>query len=234
MHERDGPQIVGAMASDQVEQMAFGPLTVTFDSSVLRPRPWTSAQGEWAADLVLSGAAPDGPLLELCSGAGQIGLLAAVRSRRPLLQIDASQPACRFARANADAAGVGVAERVSIRCAPFEQALDEDERFAVVIADPPYIPTSEIGRFPKDPRTAIDGGSDGLQVLDACLQTAADHLLPGGHILVQVRGQSQAERLSVLCPGLEVAEVRTYGRDRAVARLLRGGGGAATTASAAR
>src|SRR5947209_7641166 len=131
LHERAAPGIVAAMASEQIEQMAFGPLTVTFDASVLRPRPWTAAQGEWASELVATGAAPDGPLLELCSGAGQIGLVATALSGRPLLQVDASQPACRFARANADAAGPDIAERVSIRCAPFEQALHEDESFAV-------------------------------------------------------------------------------------------------------
>src|SRR3954462_15106293 len=97
------------MATEEVQRTAFGPLTVTFDASVLRPRPWTAAQGEWAAELATTGTAPDGPLLELCSGAGQIGLVAAIRSGRPLVQVDASQPACRFARANADAAGRDVA-----------------------------------------------------------------------------------------------------------------------------
>jgi methylase of polypeptide subunit release factors len=201
------------MASDPIERMAFGPLMVTFDATVLRPRPWTAAQGEWAAELIATGAAPDGPLLELCSGAGQIGLVAAVRSGRSLVQVDASESACRFARANADAAGAAVAGRVSIRAAPFERALADDERFAIVIADPPYIPTAEVDRFPEDPHTAIDGGPDGLQVLDACLQTAAAHLLPGGHVLAQVRGQSQAETLARLCAELHVAEVRTYGPD---------------------
>src|SRR5213078_2899209 len=109
------------MAAVDVERMGFGPLTVAFDGSVLRPRPWTVAQGEWAAELALSPAAraaptaPPGSLLELCCGAGQIGLVAAVLSGRPLVQVDASETACRFARMNADAAGPDVAARVSVR-----------------------------------------------------------------------------------------------------------------------
>jgi methylase of polypeptide subunit release factors len=211
------------MATQEVQQMAFGPLTVTFDARVLRPRPWTAAQGEWAAELVAAGGAPEGPLLELCSGAGQIGLVAAVLSGRSLVQVDSSEPGCRFARMNADAAGAAVGVRVAVRCAPLDEALAEDERFAVVIADPPYIPTAEIDRFPDDPETAIDGGADGLRVLEACLRTAAAHLLPGGHVLAQVRGEEQAAAAGRLCAALSVAEVRTYGPDRAVVRLLASG-----------
>ena len=55
----------------------FGPLDIEYDERVLEPRAWTLAQSEWAAQL-LTGAG-DEPLLELCAGAGQIGLAAAER-----------------------------------------------------------------------------------------------------------------------------------------------------------
>ena len=74
------------------EHLAFGPLTIAFDERVLRPREWTAAQSAWAADLMTS--APDGPVLELCSGAGHIGLLAVLLSSRPLVCVDASSVAC--------------------------------------------------------------------------------------------------------------------------------------------
>ena len=51
----------------------FGHLVITWDDRVLEPRSWTEAQSMWAAEL-LTGA-PEGPVLELCAGAGQIGLL---------------------------------------------------------------------------------------------------------------------------------------------------------------
>ncbi|MBI2244007.1 MAG: methyltransferase, partial [Nocardioides sp.] len=60
------------------ETMGFGPLRITFDGRVLRPRPWTAAQSEWAAEILAD--APAGPVLELCAGAGQIGLLAVAGS----------------------------------------------------------------------------------------------------------------------------------------------------------
>src|SRR5688572_7240491 len=60
------------------ETIAFGPVTVTYDAGVLRPRPWTLAQAQWAAAL-LEGA-PAGHVLELGCGAGHIGLAIAAWS----------------------------------------------------------------------------------------------------------------------------------------------------------
>ena len=75
-------------------------------------------------------------------------------------------------------------------------------------------------KWARAQETAIDGGDDGLQVLDACLRTAAAHLLPGGQVLAQVRGEEQADAAGRLCRLLSVAEVRSYGPDRAVVRLV--------------
>ena len=46
--------------------------------------------------------------------------------------------------------------------------LDPHERFAVVIADPPWVPRADTGRYPEDPVLAIDGGDDGLDLARAC------------------------------------------------------------------
>ncbi|MEN3273049.1 MAG: hypothetical protein V7636_1810, partial [Actinomycetota bacterium] len=54
---------------------SFGGLEIAFDDGVLTPRPWTIEQSQWAIELLH--ALPDGPVLELCCGAGQIGLVVA-------------------------------------------------------------------------------------------------------------------------------------------------------------
>src|SRR5436189_110702 len=51
-----------------------GGLVFLHDERVLSPRPWTEAQSAWARELLE--VVPDGPVLELCSGVGHIGLLA--------------------------------------------------------------------------------------------------------------------------------------------------------------
>jgi len=184
--------------------MTFGPLEISFDETVLRPRPWTTQQAHWAAEILAGG--PEGPVLELCAGAGQIGLLAISIARRPLVCVDSSADACGFARANGGAAGL--ADLVEVREGDLELALRADERFAVVIADPPWVRSSEIRRFPEDPPPTIDGGRDGLDGARACLGVAARHLLPGGAIVLQLGDRDQAAALGREVSALEVCEVR--------------------------
>ncbi|RIQ25070.1 methyltransferase [Jiangella rhizosphaerae] len=193
---------------------AFGRLRIDYDHRVLQPRPWTVAQSVWAAELLHE--APPGPVLELCAGAGQIGLLALslAGSGRRLVLVDRDAVACGFARVNASRelpAGV-----VDVRRSPLETALAPGERFAVIIADPPWVPTASVGRFPRDPVAAIDGGPDGMAVAWVCLEVIARHLLPGGSAVVQLGTAAQVDRVADRLAGdpsatLRVAARRSYG-----------------------
>ena len=173
------------------QTMAFGPLAIDFDDRVLRPREWTAAQSRWAAELMAH--APAGPVLELCSGAGHIGLLAVADDERRLVMVDANPAACAFARTNAVRAGL--ADRVEVREGRLESALDDEELFAVVVADPPWVPRSRTTDFPEDPLSAIDGGDDGLEVARACVAVIAAHLAPGGAAVLQLGTTAQADAL---------------------------------------
>jgi methylase of polypeptide subunit release factors len=191
----------------------FGPLDIEFDARVLEPRPWTLMQSEWAAEL--AAALPTGPILELCAGAGHIGLAAAVLADRDLVQVEADPVPGGYAAVNAAAAQW--ASRTDLRVARLQEALHADERFPLIVADPPYLPTDEIERWPDDPVTAIDGGPDGMELIDACLAVASAHLSPGGVLLLQVAGAAQGERLRPA--GLEVFETRSHDPERAVVAL---------------
>jgi methylase of polypeptide subunit release factors len=169
----------------------FGPLTVSYDERVLTPRPWTFAQSSWAAELAAT--APPGPILELCAGAGHIGLAAAVLADRDLVQVEADPVAARYARSNAERAGR--ADRVQVREARLEAALEPGERFGLIVADPPYLTSDDVARWPEDPQVAIDGGTDGLDVIKQCLMVAAEHLADGGLLLLQVAGPAQDARV---------------------------------------
>jgi methylase of polypeptide subunit release factors len=197
----------------------FGPIVVEHDDRVLTPRPWTLLQSQWAAELAAAG--PAGALLELCAGAGQIGLAAAVLADRDLVQVEADPVAAGFARSNAARASRG--DHVEIRVGRLQDAVGPGERFAVVIADPPYLPSADIARWPQDPVTAIDGGDDGLDLVRACVTVIAQNLAAGGSALMQVAGPAQAEQLAPIAAaaGLVVADVRTVDGERAVALLRR-------------
>jgi release factor glutamine methyltransferase len=132
-------------------------------------------------------------VLELCSGAGQIGLLTIALAPRPLVCVDLNPVACAFTRRNADAAGL--ADLVSVREGRIDEVLEPREGFALVVADPPWVPRADTGRFPEDPLLAIDGGDDGLEVAWACISAASSHLLPGGTAILQLGTAEQAAAL---------------------------------------
>ena len=202
----------------------YAGLAIAYDARVLEPRPWTSMQSRWAAELLAEHAGSrhdDGavPLLELCCGAGHIGLLAATLASCRWVAVDVDATACAYTASNADAAGAG--ERVDVRHARLEEALGDDERFAVVVADPPWVRRDRIGDFPEDPVLAIDGGADGLDVARAIIAVCADHVVRGGSVLLQLGHASQVESLrDELEDAWRADEVRT-GERGLVVRLQR-------------
>ncbi|WP_134767586.1 methyltransferase [Nocardioides sp. 1609] len=197
--------------------LRFAGLTIEHDRRVLEPRPWTELQSRWAAELLDGG--PDGPLLELCSGAGHIGLAAASLSGRAIVCVDLDPAACYFTRLNADGAGLG--HRVEVREGSLDAALADGETFALAIADPPWVVTTEVTRFPDDPVLAIDGGPGGLDVAHACVRACRGHLEPGGSLLLQLGDDDQADQ--VVATAAE-AGWREEGRRRAGAGAGTNGG----------
>lgn len=202
--------------ADQV--VRFGSLDIAYDDSVLTPRTWTEAQSLWAAELARS--APEGRILELCSGAGHIGLLAVLHTGRDLVAVDLNPTACSFAEQNARAAGL--LDKVEIRNEALETACGPEERFPIIIADPPWVPEADTGRFPEDPLSAIDGGADGLDVARACLRVIDEHLAQGGAAVLQLGTAEQVELLRAeLPPTLVIGEVRTEGTRGVLALVVR-------------
>jgi release factor glutamine methyltransferase len=197
---------------------------VDYDERVLTPRPWTLAQSRWAVELA-GGAAP-GRIVELCAGAGQIGLAAAELAGRDLCQIEADPVAAAYAQQNA--ARAGLADRVEVRVARLETGLARGELFPLMLADPPYLPSAEVSDWPADPLTAIDGGADGLAVTRRVLTVARDHLIAGGHLLLQVAGAAQAAEVLKLprCAAYFAAgDLRSLDGRRAILHLVRAGSG---------
>jgi release factor glutamine methyltransferase len=80
--------------------------------------------------------------------------------------------------------------------------LGEAVRFDLVTANPPYIPTGELATLPPDvrdhePRIALDGGADGLDVVRRVVGAAQRRLRPGGVVAIEV-AHDQAARVEPL------------------------------------
>ena len=82
-------------------------------------------------------------------------------------------------------------------------ALDTPEMFDLIVSNPPYIPTPVIdGLMPDvkdfEPKMALDGGEDGLDIYRRLIPEAAKHLAPGGVLLLEI-GYDQGETVPALC-----------------------------------
>jgi methylase of polypeptide subunit release factors len=199
------------------ERLRFVGLDIAFDDRVLRPRPWTQEQARWASRLLAH--LPPGPVLELCCGAGQIGLAAIAGTDRSLVCVDLDPIAVDYAEQNARAAGLE--HRVAVRRGRFQDVLGPEERYPLVIADPPWVESSKTARFPQDPLLAIDGGPDGLSVARACLETIEEHVAREGEALLQLGSVEQVAAVMSLGSGaVRCLEVRRF-EGGAVARLAR-------------
>ncbi len=196
----------------------FGPVRVAYDDRVLAPRRWTLVQSARAARRLCE--AP-GTIVELHCGAGHIGQAAAAWTGLPLVQVDVDPTCCEWAASNAEANGVTAA----VVCADIDSVPLRDGSCALVLADPPYVPSGDTARFPDDPRRAIDGGADGLDGIRACLPTASRIVQPAGVVVMQVRGPAQAACVEALVaqrhPELALVDVVTVSSTRAIVELER-------------
>lgn len=178
------------------------------DARVLIPRSETELLVE-AMLQVLPKDAP-GRVLDVCTGSGCIAIsIAAERPAASVWAADVSADALTVARANADA--LGVSSRVTF----FEGALLEpvpaDARFDVIVSNPPYIPTAELGGLDaevrREPHLALDGGADGLAVIRPLVAAAAPRLNPGGWLALEI-AEDQGARVKAVLEGAGLSDVR--------------------------
>ena len=132
---------------------AFRSLDLAVDPRVLIPRPETEGLVEAVLE-ALRAAAPRWPrprVLDLGTGSGAIAL--AIASEFPAARVtatDASAAALEVARANAES--LGLASRVRFTLGDWFDAPGAEERFEVVVSNPPYIAEDERGALPEDVR----------------------------------------------------------------------------------
>jgi release factor glutamine methyltransferase len=128
-------------------------------------------------------ARPGTVIVDLCCGAGAIGAaLAAVVDRAEVHAADIDPAAVQCARQNLPAGRVYQGDLYDALPARLRG------RIAILAANVPYVPSDEIAFLPPEarahePRAALDGGADGLDVLRRVAAGAAAWLAPGGHLL---------------------------------------------------
>ena len=201
-------------------QWDFRSLTLKVDRRALIPRPET----EQLVDLVVKSAqvrqVPKPLVVDVGTGTGCIILsLAKELADGVFVGLDVSAEALALAQENAALTGLDgrVLFAESDGCGEFDPASVD-----VLVSNPPYIPSQVVdGLAPHirdhEPRLALDGGPDGLDVYRALLLDAVMVLKPGGGVFLEI-GDEQGPALRDMLEEYgftEVAVVKDYaGRDR--------------------
>jgi release factor glutamine methyltransferase len=230
----------GTRPAPAAEGQAQGPAPTTeWAGTRLAPTAeWAGTRPAPAAEGQAQGPAPTGGalrttsdllLLDLCTGSGNVvvSLLSEFPNARALA-IDISAQAVETAGKNAAAAGV--AERLELVCADVRPALAGlSGRFHLITCNPPYVPTAQWERLEPavrtfEPRVAVDGGPDGLELARAIVGLVGARLVAGGAFLMEYSGAAQTELLRKLfaAAGFERIEVLKdlAGLDRVICGIL--------------
>ncbi|MHC4252208.1 MAG: peptide chain release factor N(5)-glutamine methyltransferase, partial [Planctomycetota bacterium] len=184
----------------------FYGLEIATDPRALIPRRETEMLVDRALEVApeVAGERPVA-VLDLGTGSGAVALALAkglaessagtLADGARVVAADSSPDAIALAIANAEK--LGLAERVRFVESDLFSALGDGETFDIIVANLPYVPTGELDTLEPEvrdhePRAALDGGADGLDVVRACISAAPPFVRPGGWMLMEV-GSGQAE-----------------------------------------
>ena len=200
-----------------IGQWDFRDFTLKTDRRALVPRPET----ETLVDLVLSSPrlrALEAPrIVDYGTGTGCIAFaLARAWPSAKIAALDVSEDALALARENA--AALGLAGRVAfVNCAETElDEVFEGGSVDAIVSNPPYVPTAQWERLaPKvrdhEPRVALDGGADGMDVLRRVAEDASMLLAPEGELYFELDAESgQAGPMGALLRELGFDPVRSH------------------------
>ena len=164
---------------------------IKVDERVLIPRPETEEMAMMAVAIAEEG----NNILDLCTGSGALAIAIykeLERSNRKvkMTAVDISADALELAKENAEA---NEADILFIQSDLFSRIRG---RFDVIVSNPPYIPTAEIDTLQREvkdyePRLALDGGADGLDIYRRIAAEASKYLNRGGTLIMEV-GAGQA------------------------------------------
>ena len=174
----------------------FYGLEFKVNPDVLVPRPETEILVEEALRRFKGSA-----ILDIGTGSGNIAVtLAKHIPQARVTATDISDKALEVARANAVAHGV--ADRIDFVRADILQGFTPGQAFDLVISNPPYIPSGQIASLPadvqKEPRSALDGGEDGLKFCQMLIKSSPPLLRKGGCLMMEF-GDGQGSALRALC-----------------------------------
>lgn len=184
-----------------VGSVSFCGHEIAVNRDVLIPRPETELLAEQAWKFLATLGSQPATVLDFGTGSGCLAV--AIAAKHPNVVVhagDVSEAALAVARGNAERHGL--AERIHFCHCDGLGLADAELKFNLIVSNPPYIPTGEIGSLQPevrdhDPVLALDGGSDGLKFYRQLATGGGSRLLAGGRLMLEL-GDGQAPAVSDL------------------------------------
>ncbi|GAB7548359.1 50S ribosomal protein L3 N(5)-glutamine methyltransferase [Cupriavidus sp. CuC1] len=175
------------------------------DSRVIVPRSFVGELLHEGLEPWVGDSAEIGPVLELCTGSGCLPIIAAhVWPKARIDAVDISPDALAVARRNV--ADYKMEDRISLYEGDLYAPLPAGAKYDVILTNPPYVNETSMQALPAEyqaePRIALAGGDDGMDVVRRIIAGAKAHLNPGGALVVEI-GNEHAN-VQAAFPDLEI------------------------------
>jgi len=167
---------------------------IKVDERVLIPRRET----EELAQIVVGATEEGNRVLDLCTGSGAIAIAVKKETEKlkrtvEVVASDISAPALTLAKENA------VLNDAQITFVESDLFAKVRGRYDIIVSNPPYIPTADIEGLQREvkdfePRSALDGGEDGLNFYRRIAEDAGRYISRGGMLVMEV-GIGEAEKV---------------------------------------
>lgn len=207
-----------------IGQADFFGRSFVVNGDVLVPR----ADTECLVEEAIKRSSPGDTVLDVCTGSGCILITLALECNlKSGVGIDISAPALNVAGQNQK--NLNAEKLKFLQSDLFEQLKGREERFDMIVSNPPYIRTAEIEKLDKevkiyDPMLALDGHDDGLYFYRKITAQAGSFLKKGGWLLYEI-GYDQAEEVEDLMKAHGYEDIQTVkdlvGLDRVVLGKLK-------------
>ncbi|GHU31070.1 release factor glutamine methyltransferase [Spirochaetia bacterium] len=209
-------RLSGECSAYIIGKKEFWGLEFTVSPDVLVPQPDT----ETIVEIALSIIRPGFRILDIGTGSGALAI--ALKKERPdslVYAADNSCPALEIARKNAAQLNADVTF--------YESDLFKNisGTFDLIVANLPYIPTDMIRTLPPEvryePRSALDGGEDGLSIIRRLIVEAKNHMKPYSAILLEA-DPGQMDALTEILQSEYYTHIKRYPDISGQNRVIRG------------
>jgi len=175
------------------------------DSRVIVPRSFIGELLQEGLEPWIGDTGQIGPVLELCTGSGCLPIIAAhVWPHARIDAVDISSDALAVARRNV--ADYKMEDRITLYEGDLYAPLPSTATYDVILTNPPYVNEQSMRDLPPEymaePRIALAGGDDGMDVVRRIIAGAKKRLNPGGALVVEIG--NERENVEAAFPNLDI------------------------------